>query len=104
MPELYEIRITSEASSDLEAIHHYISGDSPQNADEVVDRLLKAIDSLDRMPHRYKMYRRGSRPTRVVRSMPWPPFVVYYEVREDDGVVRVLTVRHRARRRPRSFE
>jgi len=104
MPDLYEVRITGEAGSDLESIHHYISLDSPQNADAVVVRLLKAIDSLERMPHRYKMYRRGSRPGRIVRSMPWPPFVVYYEVREDDGVVRVLTVRHGARRRPRSFE
>jgi plasmid stabilization system protein ParE len=77
MPELYEVRITREAGSDLAAIHQYISCDSPQNADTVVDRLLKAIDSLERMPNRYKVYRRGSRPGRVVRSMPAPPFVAY---------------------------
>jgi addiction module RelE/StbE family toxin len=104
MPELYEVRITGEAGSDLAAIHHYISADSPQNADGVVDRLLNSIDSLEQLPHRYKIYRRGSRPGRTVRSMPVPPFVVYYEVREDDGVVRILTVRHGAQRRPRSFE
>jgi plasmid stabilization system protein ParE len=104
MSELYEVRITGEAGSDLEAIHHYISLDSPQNADTVVDRLLNAIDSLERMPHRYKVHRRGSRRGRVVRSMPLPPFVVYYEVREDERMVRILTVRHGARRRPRSFD
>jgi toxin ParE1/3/4 len=104
MPELYEVRITGEAGSDLAAIHRYISGDSPQNADGVVDRLLNSIDSLEHLPHRYKVYRRGSRPNRVVRSMPVSSFVIYYEVREDERVVRILTVRHGARRRPRSFE
>jgi addiction module RelE/StbE family toxin len=103
MRELYEVRITGEAGSDLEAIHKYISGDSPQNADAVVDRLLNAIDSLERMPHRYRVYRRGSRRGRTIRSMPVPPFVVYYEVRDDERVVRVLTVRHGARRRPRGL-
>jgi toxin ParE1/3/4 len=104
MPEVYEVKITGEAGSDLAAIHQYISTDSPQNADAVVDRLLISIDSLERLPHRYKVYRRGSRPGRVIRSMPVPPFVVYYEIRDDDRVVRILTVRHGAQRRPRSFE
>jgi len=44
MRELYEVRITGEAGSDLEAIHKYISADSPQNADGVVNRILNAID------------------------------------------------------------
>jgi len=103
MRELYEVRITGEAGSDLEAIHKYISADSPQNADGVVNRILNAIDSLERLPHRYRVYRRGSHRGRTIRSLPVSPFVVYYEIRDDEGVVRVLTVRHGARRRPRGL-
>src|SRR5687768_9976869 len=97
MPDLYEVRITGQAGSDLLAIHQHITLDSPQNADAMLDHLLKSIDALEQLPHRFKVYRRGSRPGRIIRSMPVPPFVVYYEVVEDGRVVRILTVRHGAR-------
>src|SRR3954466_15971507 len=103
MNDAYDVRITAEASADLLAIHTYIRKHSEQNAAEMIERLLSAIDALDRLPHRYNMHRRSDKPDQIIRSMPVSPFVVYYRVLEDDRVVRILTVRHDARRKPRRF-
>ena len=40
----------------------------------------------------------------TVRSVPLKPHVIYFRVIEREHVVRVLMVRHGARRRPRRFE
>jgi plasmid stabilization system protein ParE len=61
-------------------------------------------DSLDRLPHRCKVHRSNRNSTRVIRSLPVPPFIVYYRIIEADRVVEVITVRHGARRQPRSFK
>ena len=95
--------MSREASRDLESIYKYLEQDSPQNAADVLEYLLANIDALEILPRRHHVYRqpRGSVP--AVHAMPVPPFIVYYRVMDADGVVRVLTVRHGARRQPRSF-
>lgn len=103
MQPIYDVRITAEASGDLLDIYNYIRSDSEQNASQMLERLLHAIDALEHLPYRYKRHRRGGRGRDEVRSMPVPPYVVYYRVVEADRVVRVLTVRHGARRKPRQF-
>ena len=103
MPDTHAVLISLEAGNDLAAIDAHIASDSPQNADRVLERLFVAIESLNRFPNRYKVYRRGTRPGRLVRSMPVVPFVVYYQVIDADRVVRILTVRHGARRRPKTL-
>ena len=41
-----------EAASDLQSLHESISKDSPQNAANVVGRILDAIATLETFPHR----------------------------------------------------
>lgn len=103
MPRHYRVLMMPEAAADLTAAFDYIERDSPQNARAVIEALIQAVDSLTHLPHRYKVHLSARDQNRVVRSMPVPPYVVYYRVIEQDGVVRVLTVRHGARRRPRRF-
>jgi plasmid stabilization system protein ParE len=100
----YDVRITKTASSDLVEIHQFIEQDSPQNAAEMIGRLFESIDALELLPYRYKVHQLSKQPDRVIRSMPVPPYVVYYRVLEGAGVVRILTVRHGARRKPRRFD
>ena len=95
--------MTPEASSDVETIFDYIARDSPQNAATVAAVLIAAVDSLSQFPHRYKVHRSSRDPNRVIRSMPVPPYVVYYRSNEDDGTVHVLTIRHGSRRQPGSL-
>ena len=103
MPQHYRVLMMPEAAADLTGIFDHVERDSPQNARALVEALIDAIDSLTHFPHRYKVHRTARDPNRVVRSMPAPPHVVYYRVIEQHRVVRVLTVRHGARRQPGRF-
>jgi plasmid stabilization system protein ParE len=105
MPPVYHVRFTNEASSNLDDIFTFIGSQSPQNAEQVFERLLDEIFSLKSFPHRYKVHRRGKKPNGdAVRSMPVPPYVVYYRIIESRRVVRILSVLHGHRRRPRRFK
>ena len=103
MPRHYRVTTMPQASSDLENIFEYILQDSPQNAASVLESLLGAIASLSQFPHRYKVHRSARNPGRIIRSMPVPPYVVYYRLIESEQNVQVLTIRHGARRPPRQL-
>ena len=100
----YRIILSPRAGAALEGIFRYIAQHSPQNAPIVVERILTAIDSLKTMPARFKVERRDRRLGYDVHSMVVAPHIVFYRVIEPDRVVRILDVRHGARRRPRKFE
>lgn len=102
-PRRYDVRISNEAYSHLAEIFEYVDQQSPQNAALLLEDLLNSIAGLSIRPQRYKVYRRVKDSDRVVRSMPVPPYLVYYRVLEQPGRVRILSVRHGARRQPRSF-
>jgi plasmid stabilization system protein ParE len=103
MPTTYRVILMPEAFDNLDAIIDHIKQDSPQNAAATLDVLWKASQSLNQFPHRYKIHQgRGAK--RVIHSMPVPPFLIYYEIIENPATVRVLTIRHGARRAPRLFE
>jgi plasmid stabilization system protein ParE len=100
MAEHYHVIIEPRASQDLISIYTYIEKDSPQNAKSVAQLLFDAIDSLEFFPRRYRVHRWRRNPLRIVRSMPVPPFIIYYRVLEHDHAVQVLTVRHGAQKQP----
>lgn len=104
MRRLYGVQITERASSNLDEIYAHAARGSPQNAAGLLEQLIDAIFSLKFLPHRYKVYRRAKTARGPVRSMPVPPFVVYYQIAERSRVVFVLRVLHGRQRRPRSFE
>jgi plasmid stabilization system protein ParE len=104
MPTPYRVILTPEAFENIDAIVDGIEEDSPQNAAAVIDLLWKACQSLSQLPHRYKVHRSNKNRRQVVHSMPVPPFIVYYRVSERPSTVRILTIRHGARRQPRRFK
>jgi plasmid stabilization system protein ParE len=101
MPEPYRIIMSPEAAADFESVHAYITQDSPAAAARMVERILAAIDTLTSFPHRTLAAHVSSRLRYPVRSLSVRPYVVYFRTLEDEHVVRILTVRHGARRRPR---
>ena len=82
MPDRYRIRTMPRASKDIVGICSHIETQSPQNAANVAQVLLVAIDSLERFPHRYKVHEHRKEPAKTVRSIPVPPFIVYYRIVE----------------------
>lgn len=104
MPESYRITIMPRAAEDLAGICDYISQDSPQAAADVAHRLLDAIDSLEVFPYRHKVHRWRRAASRVIRSMPVSPFIIYYRVFEKHRTVEIVTVWHGKREQPTAFD
>ena len=103
MEEGYQLIISPEAAADLEAIRAYIARDSEEYARGMVERILTSIEGLKATPHRYVLERQNKKLRFPVRSLPVRPYIVFFRVVEQDRVVRILTIRHGARRRPRRF-
>ena len=78
----YQVVLTEDAQRDLEDLHTYISKfDSLQNADQVLDRLLEAAETLKSHPER------GSQPKEFqflgiqeYRQVFFKPYRVIYRV------------------------
>jgi plasmid stabilization system protein ParE len=104
MPPAFRIILSPEAGGDLQAIYDYVAQDSPTNAAKLVGRLLDAIESLATFPHRTVAEHRSGKLRYPVRSLPVRPYVVYFRVIDEEQAVRVLSVRHGARRKPREFD
>ncbi len=104
MADGYLIVPAPQATADLDAIFDEVAKDSPQNALRVIERILDAIDSLKTFPNRTIVQGRGATGKSPVRSLPVQSWIVFFRVLEDQKVVRILRVRHGARRRPRKFE
>ncbi|NLX15101.1 MAG: type II toxin-antitoxin system RelE/ParE family toxin [Phycisphaerales bacterium] len=103
MPDSFRVIISPRALSDIEGIYRYIANDSPRNARAILRRLMSAIDSLELFPYRNEVYQ-GRRPiSETVRRMPVNPFILYYRVNDEQGVVDVITIRHGKRLQPRRF-
>lgn len=103
MPERYRVRITPRAADALAEICAFIERSSPQNAAEVAQRLIDAIDSLALFPQRYRVHEHRKEPTKTVHAMPVPPFIVYYRTVAGDDLVEVVAVLHGHRRQPSRF-
>jgi toxin ParE1/3/4 len=100
MMDEYRVIITPRAGADLQDIYDYIAQDSRDNAAAMVTRILDALEPLKHFPHRTVQERQGNGLRYPVRSLPVPPYIVYFRVLEEDRVVRILHVRHGARRPP----
>ena len=103
MADSFRVIILPRVADELIEIFAYIEVQSPQNASLVALRLIDAIDSLQLIPHRHKVHSHRRDPALTVRSMPIPPFVMYYRVDDAKKLVRVLTIQHGARQQPRRF-
>jgi len=99
MDDHYRVILSPRAFADLESILDYIRQDSPQNAAKMVDRLWESAQSLGEFPRRHRVVETRQRARRETRMMPDPPYLIYYQILEREKVVRILTVRHGARRR-----
>ena len=100
--QTYRLVISPGVYTDLAEIHKYISKDSADNASKMIGRILDAVEAIRIAPnHKIVTGIKGPRP---VRSLPVKPYVIYYEVLDDDRVVRLLRVRHGSRRPPTDFD
>ncbi len=93
-----QIRWTKRANNNLQQIKQYIARDNPQAADNIVLRVIEAIEILATHPN-------AGRPERVPGTreliVAGTPFLAPYRVK--DGYVDVLRVLHCAMQWPAQF-
>lgn len=90
----YPVTLTPMAQRDLREIFRYIAFDlqSVQNASAQLDRLEKAIASLDQMPERFRVYDKPKWRERNLRMMPVDKYLVFYIPDYDSKTVTVLRI------------
>lgn len=95
----YQVMLTPQAQSDLREIFKYIAVDlqSVQNATGQLDRLEKAIVSLNQMPERYRVYDKPKWRERNLRIMPVDNYLVFYIPNHSSETVTVIRVMYGGR-------
>jgi toxin ParE1/3/4 len=100
MFEPFRIILMPEAYNDLKSLHKHIERDAPDAAAGMVERILESIELLKVFPHRHAVTPAKAPLGKQVRSLPVPPYVVFFRVLDQDRTVIILTVRHGAHRPP----
>jgi toxin ParE1/3/4 len=100
MTERYRIVITDDVFARLDEIFTYIALDqqSPQNAQRVIDRLVKDIYSLEFMPHRCAKVRTKRFTGGVYRKLISKPYVTVFRIDDRLKAVYVVSIRHGAQK------
>lgn len=95
----YQVTLTPQAQTDLREIFKYIVVDlqSVQNATGQLDRLEKAIASLDQMPERYRVYDKPKWRERNLRIMPVDNYLVFYIPNHSSETVTVIRIMYGGR-------
>lgn len=106
---IYRVTLAPQAQSDLREIFKYIAVDlqSVQTASGQLDRLEKAITSLDQVPERFRIYDNSKWHDRNLRIMPVDNYLVFYIPNHSVGTVTVLRIMYGGRdidRQLRSME
>ena len=99
----YTIRLSATFAKNLEPIFDHISKDSPANAANVVRRIVDELENLKLFPHRTIVAGQPRDAKEPVRSLPIPPYVVYFRVSDTHKVVRVTRLLHGAQTPPRDL-
>lgn len=93
----YSVRFTAAAEADLEEAHSWIAADSPAAAVRWFFGIRAAAMGLAALPRRCALAAESRAFGREVRQLVYGSYRVLYEI--DADVVRILHVRHGARRR-----
>jgi plasmid stabilization system protein ParE len=103
MADEYRILLSKQAAKDLQRIFGYIAGQSPDAAAALVGKVLGSVENLQIFPHRTVVDGQSERVPHPVRSLPCGSYMVYFRVLDSQRVVRIVRVRHGARRPLRRY-
>jgi plasmid stabilization system protein ParE len=88
------LRLSARAASDLREILGYLDTQNPTAAKTVRSSIWRALDIVRSFPAIGVAQRRGVRKYVV----PQFPYLIYYSVAQDEQEIRIIAIRHAARR------
>ncbi|NLL17840.1 MAG: type II toxin-antitoxin system RelE/ParE family toxin [Clostridia bacterium] len=95
----YKIIYTKESEQDLINIYRYIAMDllAPETAKKQIDRLLNAIQGLNKLPFRYRLYQNEPWHSKGLRVLPVDKYLVFYTVIEEEKTVAIVRIMYGGR-------
>ncbi len=91
---MYKILYSVAAKNDLKSIYEYIAYELfvPETAYSQVDRIIRAIGSLETFPYRCKIYDKEPWSSKGLRFLTVDNYIVFYYPIEEDRVVRIIRI------------
>lgn len=95
----YKIKINPKAIRELDSIYDYIAKDklAPENAKGQVDRIKKAILSLDTFPMSHQERNEGRYAGKGYRQIPIDNYIAIFRIDEARKIVFVTTIQYQGR-------
>lgn len=96
---IYDVVYSAEARQDLRDIYEYIAYELlvPEIAAGQVDRIMKAVRSLEQMPMRYTHYEEEPWHSQGLRLLPVDNYLIFYLPDEITGVVNIIRIMYGGR-------
>jgi len=96
---IWNVFYTDEAQEDLQGIYDYIAYVLlvPEAAARQADRIMDAVDSLDHMPLRYRLYDHEPWRSKGLRMLSVDNYVLFYLPNETDGTVAIIRIMYGGR-------
>ncbi len=89
---MYTVDVSKDAKEDMYAIYRYIAYDLlvPDTAIKLIERLEKAILSLDSLPERHQVYDNSK--WQHLRMMPVDNYCIFYTINDETTTVNIARV------------
>ena len=102
----WKIVYSEQALNDMSAIYEYIAYELlvPDIAANQIQRIMKSIKALDKMPMRYKVYEEEPWFSRKLRFFPVDNYVVLYLPKEELNTVNIVRIMYGGRDVKRQLE
>jgi len=96
---IYHVKIAEQALLDMRKIYKYIANEliEPVIAEKQYSRIETAVYSLDRMPERFRQYKKEPWRSRNLRVMPVDNYIVFYTVDNENRLVTVIRIMYSRR-------
>ncbi len=91
---IYKVQISEQAEKDLREIYTYIAFEilSEWNPKNQLERLEKAIESLNEMPNRFKQYKKGFWENKNLRILPQDNYNIFYLCDDKNKIVTIIRI------------
>jgi len=96
---IWKVNYTEDAEHDLQSIYDYISDIllAPVIAENQTNRIMDAIDSLDNMPLRHRLYNYEPWRSKGLRFMPVDSYLVFYLPDKSQNTVAIIRIMYAGR-------
>ena len=90
----WKIQYSASSREDLRSIFDYITYEflSPEYAAGQIERIMKAVRTLEDMPMRHSVYSEEPWKTRQVRFLPVDNYVIFYLPNGDSCTVNIIRI------------